>query len=290
MHLKSLIPIWFFIIPLIHCGEIEDQKKMKSQEEILGNRYAFLLFEDYESCKVVYKQEHQLVKKLQDLRKLLVETKEKLLAQQKKKISEIDIKTYVEDVKMFNDTIEQETLQFPKDEEELIAATKGMMILFYAYPINITASVLDGHLQYLDSTGFKHTYPSYERLKFKDCQSFISFAYEQHNYQLASEIIKQVFQMEKFIPSKSLLKSFKKFRENVQKLSNGYLMKTGKFVDKNFVGNLAIVDEKLKPKKKQPDFVNNGNIFKMDIKHDRDNEWFFMTICKLGHFLPPYNR
>ena len=38
---------------------------MKSQGEILGNRYAFLLFEDNESCKIVYKQEHLLVQKLQ---------------------------------------------------------------------------------------------------------------------------------------------------------------------------------------------------------------------------------
>ena len=88
MYLKFLIPIWF-LIPLIQCGEREEQKKMKSQGEILGNRYAFLLFEDNESCKIVYKQEHLLVQKLQDLRKLLVETKEKLLSQKEKKLNEI---------------------------------------------------------------------------------------------------------------------------------------------------------------------------------------------------------
>ena len=88
MYLKFLIPIWF-LIPLIQCGEREEQKKMKSQGEILGNRYAFLLFEDNESCKIVYKQEHLLVQKLQDLRKLLAETKEKLLSQKEKKLNEI---------------------------------------------------------------------------------------------------------------------------------------------------------------------------------------------------------
>ena len=88
MYLKFLIPIWF-LIPLIQCGEREEQKKMKSQGEILGNRYAFLLFEDNESCKIVYKQEHLLVQKLQDLRKLLAETKEKLLSQKEKKQNEI---------------------------------------------------------------------------------------------------------------------------------------------------------------------------------------------------------
>ena len=134
---------------------------------------------------------------------------------------------------MTNDAIEQATIQFPKDEEELIAATKGMVTLLYAYPINITASVLNGDLQYLDTSGFKHTFPAYERLKFKDCLSFVSLAFEQKNFLLASEILKQVFQMEKFIPSKSLLKSFKQFRANVVKMSNGYLMKTEKFVGKN---------------------------------------------------------
>ena len=133
---------------------------------------------------------------------------------------------------MTNDAIEQATIQFPKDEEELIAATKGMVTLLYAYPINITASV-HGDLQYLDTSGFKHTFPAYERLKFKDCLSFISLAFEQKNFLLASEILKQVFQMEKFIPTKSLLKSFKQFRANVVKMSNGYLMKTEKFVGKN---------------------------------------------------------
>lgn len=88
MYLKFLIPLWF-LIPLIQCGEREEQKKMKSQGEILGNRYAFLLFEDNESCKIVYKQEHLLVQKLQDLRKLLAETKEKLLSQKEKKLNEI---------------------------------------------------------------------------------------------------------------------------------------------------------------------------------------------------------
>ena len=142
---------------------------------------------------------------------------------------------------MTNDAIEQATIQFPKDEEELIAATKGMVTLLYAYPINITASVLNGDLQYLDTSGFKHTFPAYERLKFKDCLSFISLAFEQKNFLLASEILKQVFQMEKFIPSKSLLKSFKQFRANVVKMSNGYLMKTEKFVGKNHCLHYIII-------------------------------------------------
>ena len=277
--------IFCILIPLVYCGEREEAKKqnLKTQEEILGNKYAFLLFEDIETCKVVYKQEHILVQKLQDLRKLLVETKDKI-----KDAS--TVKKYLENVKVLKDEIDKETFELPKNEEELIGATKGMLILLYAYPINITASVLHGELQYLDTIGIQHSFPSYERLKFKDLQNFVSFAFEQHNYQLASDILRQVFQMEKFIPSKKLLKSFQTYRENVMKLSNGYLMKTEKFVDKNFVSNLGVVDNKLKLKKKQPDFVTNGKLFNLNIKGDRDNEWFFMTVCKLGQFLPPFFR
>ena len=50
------------------------------------------------------------------------------------------------------------------------------------------------------------------------------------------------------------------------------------------------MDDKLKPKKKQPEFVTNGKLFDIKISTDRSNEWFFLSICKLGHFLPPYRR
>ena len=56
------------------------------------------------------------------------------------------------------------------------------------------------------------------------------------------------------------------------------------------MANLHLVDDKLLPKKKQPAFVTNGKLFNLKISDDRSNEWFFLSICKLGHFLPPYRR
>ena len=92
--------IFCILIPLAYCGEREEAKRLKTQEEILGNKYAFLLFEDIETCKVVYKQEHILVQKLQDLRKLLVETKDK--------IKDVPtVKKYLENVKVLKDEIDK---------------------------------------------------------------------------------------------------------------------------------------------------------------------------------------
>ena len=129
--------------------------------------------------------------------------------------------------------IEEQTFEFPKDETELIAATKGMLILIYSYPINITASVLDGKLQYEDSVGFVHTFDCYERLSFKDLQQFVQTSIELHNYQLATTILQFIFRMKKYIKSKKLVKIFEQQKQNVIKLSNGYLLKTEKFVGKS---------------------------------------------------------
>ena len=107
-----------------------------------------------------------------------------------------------------------------------------MLILLYSYPINITASVLDGKLQYEDSVGFVHTFDCYERLNFKDLQQFVQTSIELHNYQLATTILQFIFGMKKYIKSKKLLKIFEKQKQNVIKLSNGYLLKTEKFVGK----------------------------------------------------------
>ena len=138
-------------------------------------------------------------------------------------------------MKQIETEIEDNTFEFPKDETELMAATKGMLILLYSYPINITASVLEGKLQYEDSMGFIHTFNSYERLNFKDLQQFVVTSIELHNYQLATTILQFIFRMKKYIKSKKLLKIFEKQKQNVIKLSNGYLLKTEKFVGKYFV-------------------------------------------------------
>ena len=138
-------------------------------------------------------------------------------------------------MKQIETEIEDNTFEFPKDETELMAATKGMLILLYSYPINITASVLEGKLQYEDSMGFIHTFNSYERLNFKDLQQFVVTSIELHNYQLATTILQFIFRMKKYIKSKKLLKIFEKQKQNVIKLSNGYLLKTEKFVGKHLV-------------------------------------------------------
>ena len=83
MRLIFYLTIFCLILHTVWSSEQTEQspEKLKTTDEILGNRYAFLLFEDIETCKVVYQQEFILVEKLKKLRKSLMETKENLKLQ-----------------------------------------------------------------------------------------------------------------------------------------------------------------------------------------------------------------
>ena len=90
MKLFVYLTIFCVISPTVRSGEQSEgaPEKLKTVDENLGNKYAFLLFEDSETCKVVYQQEFVLVEKLKQLRKMLLETKENL-KNQKSEVTKI---------------------------------------------------------------------------------------------------------------------------------------------------------------------------------------------------------
>lgn len=49
-----------------------------------------------------------------------------------------------------------------------------------------------------------------------------------------------------------------------------------------------LIDDDLNAKKKQPDFVKNGEPFKLDLGgFEQHKEWISMSVCQNGKFLPP---
>ena len=133
------------------------RESQKSIDQIMGERYRFDLFENFEECANVYRIEAKVVDKLSQereklttmriiLRKLLIDIKEnykeKLL-----KIADMIMVKGKQDFHEFYDNLASLANSFPtKMDRE--GAVKAMLMLHYTYQLNLTLAVTDGILSY----------------------------------------------------------------------------------------------------------------------------------------------
>ena len=181
---------------------------------------------------------------------------------------------------------------------DFYGAIKGMVVLNYAYYLNITAAVLDDKLSYVTHNKEMKEFPTYERLSLVDIEQFAVKAFDTHDYALSIVFVRNLL---KLLP-KVKDKDFKIFeemkgmsnrvnimRENLVKLNNGYLDKTQTFINSNGRVLTYKVDKNLKRKKKQPKFIEDRSIYKAnwDIQNQFGPEWLMMQTCQKGKWLTP---
>ena len=149
--------ILFTIINLFVIIQAEEKKKSKSIDQMLGEKYKFDLFENFEGCAEVYKHEAKVVAKLSEIKLKLANVKENLskfiIKAQKRDREDIlpelrrlvheENQNYVKDQNDFANMTEE----FPTQSDHE-GAVKAMFMLHYSYFLNLTLAVTDGVLSY----------------------------------------------------------------------------------------------------------------------------------------------
>ena len=183
----------------------------------------------------------------------------------------------------------------------MYGAIKGMVVLNYAYHLNISAAVLDDKLSYVTHNNEMKKFQTYERLSLADIEQFAVKAFDTNDYALSITFVRNLLKLipkvehedfKRFEEMKGISNRVDRMRENLVKLNNGYIDKTQSFLN-NFCRVLPYkVDKNLKRKKKQPKFIEDRSIYKVKLgdQNQFGPEWLLMQTCQKGKwFTPEYN-
>ena len=149
--------IIFVVINLFGIIQAEEKTKSKSIDQVLGERYKFDLFENFEGCAEVYKHEAKVVAKLSEIKLKLASVKENLtifvLKAQKR-----DREDSLPELRRL---VLEENQNYVKDQNDLVTMTdelptqsdhegavKAVFMLHYSYFLNLTLAVTHGVLSY----------------------------------------------------------------------------------------------------------------------------------------------
>ena len=147
----------FVVINLFGIIQAEEKTKSKSIDQVLGERYKFDLFENFEGCAEVYKHEAKVVAKLSEIKLKLASVKENLtifvLKAQKR-----DREDSLPELRRL---VLEENQNYVKDQNDLVTMTdelptqsdhegavKAVFMLHYSYFLNLTLAVTHGVLSY----------------------------------------------------------------------------------------------------------------------------------------------
>ena len=179
------------------------------------------------------------------------------------------------------------TLEFPITDD-FIGASKGMVVLNYAYDFNVTKGVHEGKLSYINNKGQKEEFQAYEKLTIIDIEQLAKTAFAKKDYEIAITMTRSILEIlskKSVKEQKEGKKRIKQLTENLIKLNNGYLEKHQTFIGKTYRTSAYMVDKKLKPKRKQPKFIENNQIYKTNYDAAIAKEWVFMKTCQYGKWL-----
>ena len=149
--------IIFVVINLFGIIQAEEKTKSKSIDQVLGERYKFDLFENFEGCAEVYKHEAKVVAKLSEIKLKLASVKENLtifvIKAQKRdredslpELRRLVLEENQNHVKDQNDLVTMtDELPTQSDHE---GAVKAVFMLHYSYFLNLTLAVTHGVLSY----------------------------------------------------------------------------------------------------------------------------------------------
>ena len=129
-------------------------------------------------------------------------------------------------------------------------------MLYFAYKFDLPAACKDGKLIFTNHYNQKKVFQAYEHLSIGDLENLASVAFDQGSYDHAIEIINAIMDVQESSPI-GISKKMQKLKKILIRLNNGYLTKHQTFIKDTFRTLPYLVNNKLKPKKKQPEFVKN---------------------------------
>jgi hypothetical protein len=132
------------------------------------NPYSFHLFENFEVTKIVYEEEANLVKIIQEIKEKLLQRKshiEKYLQSERTQNDLHSLKDglrIMTPLKNYLPALNKTTSEFPR-MNDMDGAVNGMIQLQFAYHLNLTALSEHGLVEYLNSHGSTIQFNSFER-------------------------------------------------------------------------------------------------------------------------------
>ena len=122
----------------------------------LGRRYQFEMFENFERCADVSKQEAHIIDLFLKLTHWLRNARKSFsfFMRDKKDLPALKQNTtrYLEIISQTKETIISQSSTYPK-LNDFIGSIKALFILHYSYNINMTKAVLNGKLSYSNHEG-----------------------------------------------------------------------------------------------------------------------------------------
>ena len=121
-----------------------------------------------------------------------------------------------------------------------------------------------------------------------DLEEIANHAYERNDFPLAADLGRRIFRLIPIYPlkteeEKGLPKRMEKLASKIAGYNNAYLQKHQCFVEKHHRMLTYMIDKKLRPKKKQPDFVTSQLVYELRGNFGRIGvEWMFVQTCQRG--------
>ena len=294
--MKCVSIVFLALISLSCC-----EKKI-SIDEVKGKKFDFALFENVDGTRDAYLQEAEIVMKLKQIRQQLKKVKEVIKQQNWSHIN--DLKNLKSQIQTVKNGLEDSTSEYPR-KEDYEGAKKGLISIYEVTEFNVTEAILTGNFVYVNHEMQIRQFSSHEKLSISDVESLIDVAMQRQTYSIGVYLMHDLMPLIPGIKQKKLKKRMESKRKNLVKLNNGYLQKTQKMISKfinlimcaslvtcNFSAPLSrtlpyLVGNDMKQKNRQPEFVQNGDIYKFNVGDDAGFEWLFFYICKMGRFSPP---
>ena len=145
------------VINLFGIIQAEEKTKSKSIDQVLGERYKFDLFENFEGCAEVYKHEAKVVAKLSEIKLKLASVKENLTIF----VIKAQKRDREDSLPELRRLVLEENQNYVKDQNDLVTMTdelptqsdhegavKAVFMLHYSYFLNLTLAVTHGVLSY----------------------------------------------------------------------------------------------------------------------------------------------
>ena len=300
----GLILLLVYISFLMTVKSIASQK---SVDEELGSKSQFDLFENIDACKITYLNEKFILQEISDLKKIYTNMKHQI---KKSNCLLLSVKENIENIfHIMSQIIRNITQKSFANLEDFKSAKKAILMLYYFYNFDLSAACRYGKLSFTIQYNEVKVYQAYEKLSIGDLENLAFVAYDQGSYDVAIKILDAIMDMQQSRNNtENVLKKMQKFKKNLIQLNNGFLTKHQTFIGETFRTLPYLVNNKLKPKKIQPEFVKNkkkliensgGGLNGIQFSHMKTcqkEKWFSQTnqvlelkkICRFLHYKDSY--
>ena len=250
------------------------------EEWIDTNPNAFYVFENVESCLVLFKTEIGLVSKLKDLREQLLSHKallHKAKHLQQRRALLMDTK------KTLTDTLTAVNISTYPKEHDFKGAVKAMVILRDTYAYDVVP-LFKGELVYTNAYKETKTYHSEEKLELVDVLGFAERAVDTYLHTTAMVFVREALEYnrhEKKLPkTDKIIKRLNHLRKSLAEFNNKVLIQKRLAIGAHHTIFPYLVDKNLNRKAQQREIKWEM----LNMEHPPVADSMFRQTCSLGQF------